>query len=241
MKTYICILASLCVACASQLSAQTSVAFNLGGPGETMHDTMIFANGGVTTTATAWSASRSNLSAGFQQSEVVQWSPGIGVKNSTEVITNTPYVPYYVDNQDHYDFILFVFDQKVDITSVTITPSAGTFDLDASYYLGNVSTGLNLTSDVFADLAAYGFGSRINNDSTYASHSPRTFSINAPADGVNALLIGARVSGDADYDRFKISSLQATTIPGTPAVVPEPATAGLLAGSLALLLGRRRR
>jgi hypothetical protein len=224
---------SLFFACIAPLCAQTSLNFNLGGPGETIKDQFVFADGGVTATATAFSVSRTISGATLQDSKVVQWSPGIGVKNSSEVITDVPYVPYYVDNQDHYDFVLFVFSGQVDVTSVKISPSSGTFDLDASYWLGNIAADTDLSGASFAGLASLGFGSRIDNDSV-ASGSSRSFGIHTPTGGVNAMLIGARVGGDANYDRFKISTVQGV------AVIPEPSTAGLLVCSLALAMRRRR-
>lgn len=225
---------SLVLACIGQVTAQNSLNFNLGAAGETIQDQFIFASGGVTATATAFSVSRTAPGATFQDSQIVRWSPGIGVKNSSEVITDTPYVPFYTDNQDHYDFVLFVFSKKVEVTSVQIHPSAGTFDLDASYWLGNIDANTELTGASFASLTGLGFNSRIDNDSV-ASHSPRTFSISTPTGGVNALLIGARVGGDAEFDRFKISNVNGVT------AVPEPTSAGLLVASLALALHRRRR
>jgi hypothetical protein len=224
---------SLFLACIAPLCAQNSLNFNLGGPGETIRDQFVFADGGVTATATAFSVNRTASGATFQDSKVVQWSPGIGVKNSSETITDVPYVPYYVDNQDHYDFVLFVFSGQVDVTSVKITPSSGTFDLDASYWLGNIDTNTDLYGATFAGLASFGFGPRTDSDSV-ASNSPRTFGIDTPTGGVNAMLVGARVGGDANYDRFKISTVQGV------AVIPEPTTAGLLVCSLALALRRRR-
>lgn len=224
---------SLFFACVAPLSAQTSLNFNLGGPGETIRDQFVFADGGVTATATAFSVDRTISGATLQDSQIVQWSPGIGVKNSSESITNVPYVPYYVDNQDHYDFVLFVFSGKVNVTSVKVSPSSGTFDLDASYWLGNIDTNSDLSGVSFADLSSLGFGSRIDNDSV-ASNSPRTFGITTPTGGVNAMLMGARIGGDANHDRFKISTVQGI------AVIPEPSTTGLLICSLALALRRRR-
>ena len=236
MKNIARLTVSVLVACAAQLCAQTSLNFNLGGPaGQEIHqDTFIFASGGITATATAWSVNRSTPSNGFEAGKVIQWSPGIGVKNSTETITDTPYVPYYIDNQDHYDFVLFVFSEKVEIFSVKVHPSAGTFDLDASFWLGNVDPGITLGGDTFSDLASLGFGSRINSDSV-SSNSPRDVGVTTPTGGVNALLFGSRVNGDAEFDRFKISNLHGTT------VIPEPSTAGLLALTLSFGLGRRRR
>lgn len=225
---------SSCLALSSQLVAQTSLDFNLGGPGETIQDTFLFSSGGVTATATAWSLSRTAQNPTFQQAELVRWSPGIGVKSGTEAITNIPYVPYYVDNEERYDFVLFVFSKKVELSSVKIHPSSGTFDLDASYWLGNVDSSLDLSGDSLSSLIASGFGSRINDDGV-VSHAPRTLDITTPAGGVNALLFGARIDGDANFDRFKISAIGGST------VIPEPGSAMLALGALGLAMGRRRR
>ncbi len=234
MNTLTSLVASLSLGLICQLSAQTGLNFNLGSPGETIADHMVFTSGDVTATATAWSVNRSAMASGFAESELVSWSPGIGVKNSSEVITDTPYVPYYVDNQDHYDFVLFIFSEKVDITRVRVSPSGRSFDLDASYWLGNVNPNFDLTGDLFADLSGHGFGSQINNDGV-VSNAPRNIEITTPGNGVNALLIGARMGGDSDFDRFKISTISGSTM------VPEPSSFALVAGSLALLVGRRRR
>ncbi|RYD22021.1 MAG: PEP-CTERM sorting domain-containing protein [Verrucomicrobiaceae bacterium] len=228
------IVVSSFLALSSQVVAQTSLDFNLGGPGETFHESMIFADGGVTVTATAWSLSRTAQNPTFEQGQLVQWSPGIGVKSGTETITNVPYVPYYVDNEERYDFVLFVFSKKVELSTVKIHPSAGTFDLDASYWLGNIDSSLDLTGDSLASLMSSGFGSRINDDSV-ASNSPRILDITTPSGGVNALLFGARINGDANFDRFKISALGGST------VIPEPSSTMLALGALGLALGRRRR
>jgi hypothetical protein len=233
MKTLTRTLASLFLAAALS-QAQSSLNFNLGGPGETIQDDFIFASGNVTATATAWSISRTAQNPVFQQSEIVQWSPGIGVKNATETITDVPYVPYYVDNEDHFDFVLFIFSEKVDLTQVKLHPSSGTFDLDASFWLGNIDPATNLTGDLLADLSSLGFGSRIDSDGT-VSNSSRFIDVTTPVGGVNALLIGAKIGGDPDFDRFKISEIQGVT------VIPEPSSAVMLLGALALAVRRRRR
>lgn len=216
----------------SHAFSQTSLNYDLGGPGENIQDHFVFSCEGVTATATAWSLDRNNPGAGFSSSEVVQWSPGLGVKNSTEFITDTPYVPFYVDNENHFDFILFVFSQKVDISSITVHPSAGTFDLDASYWLGNIDPSLDLTGSGFGNLAGYGFGPRMDDDAM-ASNWQRSFGISSPTGGVNAMLIGARVDGDGEFDRFKVSGFSGVT------VIPEPSS--LLMGVCALGLVMRRR
>ncbi len=243
MKTIMPVLACLLALWSPRAAGQTSLSLNLGAAGETVRDQMTFSNGGLTATATAWSLSRLSGDAVFERSEVVQWSPGLGVKNPYEFITDTPYVPFYVDNRDHYDFILFVFSESVEIKSVSVSPSAGTFDLDVSFWMGNVSGTPDLAGDSFADLAGLGFGARIDND-WYSSNASRTIGITSPDGGVNALLFGARVNGDSTFDRFKISTIGVTTIPQSPeniGLVPEPGSAALLAFGAACLGFRRRR
>ncbi len=236
MKTITSLVASLFLISIGQLTGQTSFTLNLGGPAnvETIQSSFIFADSGITATATAWSMSRTASNPSFVQSEVVRWSPGLGVKNSSEVITNVPYVPFYVDNEDHYDFVLFVFSGKVDVTQVRVHPSAGTFDLDTSFWLGNVSPSVNLSGQSLAGLSSLGLGSRIDNDGV-ASNSPRNVPVMTPAGGVNAMLFGARINGDSSFDRFKISSVNATT------VIPEPSSAAMMILLGGLALCRRKR
>ena len=113
-------------------------------------------------------------------------------------------------------------------------PSAGTFDLDTSFWLGNVNPSLDLTGQTLAGLNSLGLGSRINNDGV-VSNTPRNVPVVTPTGGVNALLFGARINGDSNFDRFKISSIGGTT------VVPEPSSSAMVIvlGSLAIL--RRQR
>lgn len=239
MKTYLRIIGSIVAMSFAQANAQNSFQLNLGGKDnvETIKNSMIFSGNGVSATAKAWSISRTATNAKLQASEIAQWSPGIGVKNSTETITDVPYVPYYVDNEDHYDFVLFVFDQNVDITSISLTPSGKNFDTDVSYWFGNVSQDVSLTGKDLNQLSALGFGSRFDNTTT-ASSSSRTVSISSPVDGVNALLVGARVETGTSFDRFKLSAVSGTT---SPAAVPEPSALGLFALGMALAAGRRKR
>ncbi len=236
MKTIKCLFASLFLISIGQLTAQTSFTLNLGGPDpvETIQNSFIFADGTIKATATAWSISGAAANPSFMQSEVVQWSPGLGVKNSSEVITDTPYVPFYVDNENHYDFVLFIFSGKVDIMHVAINPSGRTFDLDASFWLGNVNPALNLTGQSLEGLDALGLGSPLSNDAA-ASNSPRSVPVVTPTGGVNALLFGARVNGDVNLDRFKISSVSGTT------VIPEPSSAALAMMLGGFALCRRKR
>lgn len=215
---------------ASRLGAQTSLSLDLGKSGETTANTLVFAGDGLNAVATGWSAPRSGGS--FQQAELLQWSPGIGVKSAGETITNVPYVPYYVDNETSYDFVLFIFDSSVEIDRVRINPSGNYFDRDVSYWMGNIDPSLDLSGATLGSLASLGFGTRIDNDSTIANTS-RWVDVNSNTGGMNALLVGARVGGDADYDRFKIQTLEVT-------MIPEPSSLLLLGAALPLLARRRR-
>lgn len=236
MKTFTHHVVCFSLLCTGSVLAQNSLNFGLGNPsgGENIQNQLIFSNGGITARATGWSVSRTASSPVFQASQVAQWSPGIGVKNSSEYITDTPYVPYYVDNQDHYDFVLFVFSEKVEIDSVTVSPSAGTYDLDVSLWLGNVDSNLNLTGNSFADLNSLGFGTRVDDD-WYATNSPRNVNLATPVGGVNAMLVGGRVGGDSSFDRFKVNTVYGAT------VIPEPSPVGLLGLAAVMLAARRRR
>ncbi len=240
MKAFLRILASLAVACLCQVSAQTGFTLNLGGAtnAETIKSSMVFSGGGVSATARSWSISRTDPRGEFTRSEIVQWSPGIGSKNSSEAITTVPYVPYYVDNEDHYDLILFVFDQKVELTSLSLTPSGKTLDTDVSYWFGNVDPNVSLTGDNGSGFSSFGFGS-MNSSDTSPGSSARSFNLTgAPTGGVNALLVGARVFGDSDFDRFKISAIRGDTVVNA---VPEPGATGLIALGFVLAGIRRRR
>lgn len=222
--------APLCLVCSGALSAQ-SVSINLGGPdyAETIKNQFIFTKGDLSVTATGWSVSR-NQDAPFIQSQIAQWSPGIGVKNSSEKITDVPYVPYYVDNETHYDFVLFVFNKTVDVDRISINPSGHHFDRDVSYQLLNLSADESLSGRTLAQI-----GSLSHSDAA-AGTSSRWIDVSSPSHGVNALLIGARVGGDSTFDRFKIGTIESTAL----AVVPEPSTL-LLAGFSTAFLWRRRR
>lgn len=205
---------------------------DLGNRGETITDALVFTGGEVNATATGWS--QPTVGGTFRQAELVQWSPGIGVKSEGEVILDVPYVPFYVDNEDSYDFVLFVFDSPVEIDRLKVHPSGKSFDRDVSYWLGNIDPSLDLTGSGFSDLANFGFGTRIDRDASIGNGA-RWVDVNSNSGGLNALLVGARVDGDSNYDRFKIQTLEVTAL-----AVPEPSALVLLGAAVPLLLRRKR-
>lgn len=151
----------------------------------------------------------------------------MGTCNAEEVSCGDP--NHQVDNAGADDYLLFLFSEPVDISSVRIDPH-GVWDRDVSYYVGNVTGPFSLTGVGYAGLGALGFGPLVS-DLSSVSGAFRDVSI---AGGyVNALLLGG-YQGETD-DYFKVRGL--TAVP-----VPEPGSLLLfLAGTAALAGSRSRR
>ena len=193
-----------------------------------------FTLNGVTATVTAWSLTGANST--FQASTGYRWSPGMGICSATEGI-NCSSPEHQVDNNGGVEMFLIQFSSPVDPMSVRIQPVGGGtsgYDTDVTYYQGTTAAGLNLAGKNLSQLAALGFGSAVNNDST-KSTSARDVSI--PGGAVTSLLFGARVGGDAYPDYFKLVSLTADC---SPTATPEPATFAMV-GVVLLFAGFARR
>jgi hypothetical protein len=190
-----------------------------------------FSSSGLNVTATAWSLPTS--SADFAAAQLGRATNyGLWACNTGEGI-NCSSPEHQIDNVGGMEFVLFQFSQAVDPSSISITTYSQA-DLDVSYYLGNVASNLSLASVNLAELAGLGFGGRINDDvNSYATS--RTVSI-VNNGGVNALLVGARISGDSKADYFKIQQLSVNTVSD----VPEPGTF-LMTGAALFALGLVRR
>lgn len=222
------------------LTVLTDLTGNAGSP-TSYGNTLTFSNSGLTVTASAWSFSLGASDNAFETAGLGQWSTGLGVNDRTEGL-NSGSPQHQVDNVGVDNFVLFIFDEQVEITSVRIDPY-GTWDRDVSYWVGNVTPSLNLTGKSYTDLASLGFYSQVNNNGT-ASDSYRDVTIAAPRLG-NALLFGALVDGSGSQsqssyqDYFKITSITAKVPPETPPI-PEP-TAALFGWALAAFCGTVRR
>jgi hypothetical protein len=174
---------------------------------------------------------------GFETAYIQRFSTGLGVCNREEgsisSCLNTNAI-HQVDNVGQQDLVLFLFDSAQAMQSLTIDPY-GVWDRDVSFWVGNVSSGMTLSSSTFANLGALGFGSQVNSLNS-ASDAALTISLGGYLG--NALLVGGLYPADGTADRFKIRSLVTST---GISVVPVPAGAWLLVSAFGLLAGIRRR
>jgi len=204
--------------------------------GSTFGNMRTFTTGGITVTVTAFSLT-ANSDTTFQTSNLGLWTGyGLGACNQNEG-SNCASPTHQVSNENGTDFVLFQFSAPVTFTGVNIQPY-GTYDRDATYFVGNTASNLNLTGDTLASLTALGFGSEVNDPSTVSSQQ-RTVTITGSTG--NSLLFGASMVNDGSIDYFKIADLDVNTI--NTSSVPEPATFGLIGAALLGLaaMGKRIR
>jgi hypothetical protein len=193
-----------------------------GAPG----NVRTFTEGGITVSVSSWGYTFGALDDAFEKARLGRWTTGLGSCNAEEISCGDP--NHQVDNVGADDWLLFLFSEPVDISSVRVDPH-GIWDRDVSYYVGDVAIPFDLTGVNYAALGALGFGSLFSDSST-VSGAFRDVSI---AGGfANALLLGG-YEGETD-DYFKVRGL--TAVP-----VPEPGSLLLFLTGTAVFAGSRRR
>ena len=251
----------LCMAAAP--FAHATVLFGTGGTSSA--GSLVFMNGGVTITATAFSTTGGTGGSAntlLATATLGQYSYGLGVCNSNEQIsgstctTNPP--EHSVSNESdnvngtivkNNDFILLTFSQPVSNIQATLSPFGTSVDMDASFFSGTCAspcTTTNLLSSLIGKLpttASIGGISGVGGVTTGSYTSCATACtadqvVSVAGVGVNWVLIGANLANTDGYtDYFKLEGVNYS------ATTPEPATIGLLgAGLLGLgLFGAKKK
>jgi hypothetical protein len=164
----------------------------------------------------------------FSQASVGYYSGnGLGVCNSAEISScGSPY--HTADNVGQYDFLLFIFNQQVDLTSISMklfNTGGTTYDWDNSYEVSNKT--FSQVNGKLASTVTF-----TNNDQTaFSAASNPTVTQTLSGTGTT-LLFGPRYNTTDNDDFFKISTLKVNTLERLNPV-PEPATYGMV--GLALL------
>lgn len=187
-----------------------------------------FTVNGLTVTATAWSLNGSTL----QKAYLGQYTSGLGVTNVNEDGTSNTHV---IDNYGLQDFVILVFNQAVNLQSMTLTPYAvnSSTDNDSWVSYGTLVGAFDAT--ILNDLLKRDYN-------VPGAGSP--YNITLPSSGQygNIWLIGAAnsIAGttDANSDGFKLTSVR------VQAAVPEPGTWALMLvgfGAVGFSVRRQRR
>jgi hypothetical protein len=205
-----------------------TIAFDSGGTNVGgSNNTRTFTSGSLSVSVTAWSRLDSGPS--YTQSFVGQYSGnGLGVTNDDEDGSDPS---HKLDNLNGYDFLLFSFNQLVDINSVELRSVGSLFYDDSDFRMWIGSTGVLTTLDdgVFEDNLGGG--------------SPRIANVNAGNVLGNYILIGAVPSSSDNDDQFKVYNMNVTvpTPPNTPGVPDGGSTLALFSFGLMGLVALRKR
>lgn len=183
---------------------------------------------------TAWSTASTAANGLVQDASLGVYSPnGFGVTNDDEP-NSSPH--HTVDNSVKKDFIIFQFDQPVQLVSgqfTTYNVGSGKYDSDATVGFGNTNIGwqssLGLNNGTYAQLSTL-FGNSFNTVASASTNSQTTATnlLNTTGNVGNIWLIGAAFNNPAEncgtsgkdlcLDGFKLAQLKVV------AAVPEPST-----------------
>ncbi|MEO7386066.1 MAG: hypothetical protein ABIX37_03910 [Gammaproteobacteria bacterium] len=206
--------------------------------GSSYGNRVTFSEGTEKLLTTGWSDTADAPVHGFETAFIRRFSTGLGVCNREEGAINdciSGGLDHQVDNISQQDLVLFLFDSPQAMQSLVIDPY-GIWDRDISYWIGNVSSTVDLSGATFATLGSLGFFSGQLDSLNSAGEAALTISLGGLVG--NALLVGALNPADGTPDRFKIRSLTTTMT-----VVPVPSAAWLFLSALGAVtgtFGRRR-
>jgi hypothetical protein len=193
------------------------------------------------------------------------WDKGLGVYagNSVDGHTNG----HTIDNRSSYDFLVFQFDQDVQVNTAFLTAfnvGGEKTDIDMRVGISSTDVAWNSIFGVPNVAALLGTGYNVDHNGTVNSGTTYSADINPGDPGLtgNLLFVGASFDDVAQttttgtgkhkrtttkyyYDSFKLGGLELTTLDSPPPAVPEPATWAMMiigfgAAGSAVRASRRR-
>lgn len=204
---------------------------------------------------TAWSTNGTAPTSTVKSATVNTYTNGLGV-TSTGESTSSPH--HTIDNKTNIDFLIFQFDQAVELLSGKLTTyrfDSTKFDSDVTVAYGTTNTawnaGLGLNNATFATLDAMFAGpfTTISNASTNVQTANTTL-FNTAGNTGNIWLVGAAFANSAENcrssgsgtgtkpctDGFKLSQLKLETV----SMVPEPGTWAMMIFGFGVIGGALR-
>ncbi len=214
-------------------------------------NSLVFSSGGISVTASAFAetGTESPSASGwylFQTAQIYRWSTGLGICNRVEGLASSTCsdTEHEVDTVGRDDLLVFVFNQNVNVESITVDPynSSGSDpnDRDITYWVGNLASMPALTTQTFDSLSAMPTFTETLNPAT-SGFDPLTHTLTGTG---NVLLVSGDYSNrscknvdvttNSECEAYKIRDI-------TVSAVPVPAAAWLFGSALGLLGAARRR